>query len=192
MKKLQFNAPVILGIFFISMAVLIAGEVTRGSSTIALFSVYRSSLLSPLFYLRLVGHIFGHASISHFFGNMLLLLVVGPPLEKIYGSKTIAICVPVTAAITGVLQVLIFPNSALLGASGIVFMLIMLSSLSGARSGQIPITLILVAIMYLGQELYSILFVDDNVANLMHIVGGICGICFGFQLSRKGNAKNSI
>lgn len=192
MKKLQFNAPVILGIFFISLAALIAGEVTRGSSTMALFSVYRSSLLSPLFYLRLVGHVFGHASISHFFGNMLLLLVVGPPLEKIYGSRTLAVCVLITAAITGVLQVLIFPNSALLGASGIVFMLIMLSSLSGARSGQIPITLILVAVMYLGQEIYSILFVDDNVANLMHIIGGICGIWFGFQLSGKGDAKNSL
>lgn len=192
MKKLQFNAPVILGIFFISVAALIAGEVTRGLSTMALFSVYRSSLLSPLFYLRLVGHIFGHANISHFFGNMLLLLVVGPPLEKIYGSKTIASCVLLTAVITGVLQVLIFPNSALLGASGIVFMLIMLSSLSGARSGQIPITLILVAVMYLGQEIYSILFVDDNVANLMHIVGGICGICLGFRLSGKDGAKNSI
>ncbi len=185
MKKLQFNAPVVLGVFFISLAALILGTVTGGASTMALFSVYRASLLSPLTYLRFVGHIFGHANISHFFNNMLLLLVVGPPLEKLYGSKTLASGILFTAIVTGLLQFLIFPHSILLGASGIVFMLIMLSSLSGAKNGQIPITLILVAVMYLGQEVYSILFIDDNVANLMHIVGGVCGIGMGFLLSKE-------
>ena len=61
----------------------------------------------------------------------------------------------------------------------------MLSSLSGAKSGQIPITLILVAIMYLGQEVYSILFINDNVANLMHIVGEVCGIGMGFLVNNR-------
>ena len=89
-----------------------------------------------------------------------------------------------TAIVSGLLQFILFPNSMLLGASGIVFMLIMLSSLSGAKSGKIPITLILVAVMYLGQELYSIFFVQDNVANLMHIVGGICGVGWGFLLKQ--------
>ena len=187
MKTLQFNAPVILGVFFISLAALILDTVTGGASTMALFSVYRASLLSPLTYLRFVGHIFGHANVSHFFNNMLLLLVVGPPLEKLYGSKTLALGILFTAVVTGLLQFLIFPHSILLGASGVVFMLIMLSSLSGAKNGQIPITLILVAIMYLGQEVYSILFIDDNVANLMHIVGGVCGIGMGFLLSRETN-----
>lgn len=184
MKKLQFNAPVILGIFFISLAALILGTATDGASTLAVFSVYRASLLSPLTYIRFVGHIFGHANVSHFFNNMLLLLVVGPPLEKLYGSKTLALGILFTAVATGLLQFLIFPGSVLLGASGIVFMLIMLSSLAGGKNGQIPITLILVAVMYLGQEVYSILFVNDNVANLMHIVGGVCGIGMGFMLNK--------
>lgn len=71
--------------------------------------------------------------------------------------------------------------SALLGASGIVFMLIMLSS----RNGGIPITLILVGAPYLSQQVYDILFVQDNVANFMHIVGGACGTVFGFAVRRK-------
>ena len=74
----------------------------------------------------------------------------------------------------------IFPGTALLGASGIVFMLIMLSSLSGMESGKIPMTLILVAVLYLGQEVYSALFIKDSVANFMHLVGGACGTGFGF------------
>ena len=115
---------------------------------------------------------------------MLLLLVVGPPLEELYGSKTLISGILATAVISGLLQFILFPGSMLLGASGIVFMLIMLSSLSGAKAGTIPITLILVAVMYLGQELYSIFFIQDNVANLMHIVGGVCGIGLGFVLNR--------
>ena len=90
-----------------------------------------------------------------------------------------------TAAISGILQCLLFPGSALLGASGIVFMLIMLSSLAGMRNGSIPLTLILVAALYLGQQVYEILFVQDQVANFMHIVGGVCGTGFGFWARKR-------
>ena len=71
------------------------------------------------------------------------------------------------------------PHTALLGASGIVFMLIMLASLSGF-SGGIPVTMLLVAALYLGQQVYDIIFAHDNVANFMHIVGGVCGTAFGY------------
>ena len=183
MKKLQFNSPVVLTFFFISLAALILGTITNGTTTTVLFSAYRASLTDPFTYVRFFGHVFGHASITHFFNNMLLLLV-GPPLEELYGSKTLISGILATAVISGLLQFILFPGSMLLGASGIVFMLIMLSSLSGAKAGTIPITLILVAVMYLGQELYSIFFIQDNVANLMHIVGGVCGIGLGFVLNR--------
>ena len=176
---------VILGFFFVSLLSLVLGFLTSGASTTAAFSVYRASLLDPLTYVRFFGHIFGHASLTHFSSNMLLLLVVGPPLEKLYGSKTIALGIMAAALITGILHFVFFPHTILLGASGIVFMLIMLSSFSGAKTGQIPVTLILVALMYLGQEVYSIFFIRDNVANLIHIVGGICGIGMGLQLRGK-------
>lgn len=135
--------------------------------------------------MRLLGHVLGHAGWDHFLGNMLLLLVVGPPLEEKYGSSTLLVGIVLTAAVSGLLQCLFFPGVALLGASGIVFMLIMLSSLAGMRAGSIPITLILVAVLYLGQEVYSILFVQDNVANFMHLVGGACGTAFGFLAARR-------
>ena len=58
-------------------------------------------------------------------------------------------------------------------------MLIMLSSLAGF-SGGIPVTMLLVAALYFGQQVYDIIFVHDNAANFMHIVGGICGTAFGY------------
>ena len=184
MKRIQYNSPVILTFFFLSLAALVLDRLTGGWTNLYLFSVYRSPI-SPLFFVRLLGHVLGHAGWDHFLGNMLLLLVVGPPLEEKYGSRTLLVGILLTAAVSGLLQCLFFPGVALLGASGIVFMLIMLSSLAGMRAGSIPITLILVAVLYLGQEVYSILFVQDNVANFMHLVGGACGTAFGFLAARK-------
>lgn len=183
--KLQYNAPVTLSLFFAALAALVLGQLTGGWTTTHLFSVYRSSLADPLFYLRLFGHILGHAGWEHFFNNMLLLLVVGPPLEERYGSRTLLAGIALTAVVSGVLQCVFFPGSALLGASGIVFMLILLSSLAGMREGCIPLTLILVAVLYLGQQVLDIVFVRDNVANFMHIVGGVCGTGFGFAVRKK-------
>ena len=133
----------------------------------------------------------GHASWDHFLNNMLLFLVIGPPMEEKYGSVLLLKGFLLTAVISGVLQCLLFPHSALLGASGIVFMLIMLASLSGF-SGGIPVTMLLVAALYLGQQVYDILFAHDNVANFMHIVGGVCGTVFGYVNSspRKRRRKS--
>ena len=188
MKKFQYNSPVVISFFLISFAALVLGWLSNNWTTASLFSVYRSSFRDPFTYIRLISHVLGHADLEHFFGNMLMFLVIGPPLEERYGSRVLLTGILLTALVSGLLQTVLFPNSALLGASGIVFMLIMLSSLSGMEDGGIPVTLILVAVLYLGRELYSILFIKDDVANLMHIIGGICGTAYGFLISRKQTA----
>ena len=152
------------------------------SYAVWIVAVNRSSLKDPLFYIRLFGHVLGHAGWEHFLNNMLLLLVVGPPMEEKYGSKALLGGIVFTALVTGVLQCVLFPRTGLLGASGIVFMLIMLSSLAGF-SGGIPVTMLLVAALYFGQQVYDIILVHDNVANFMHIVGGLCGTAFGYYFA---------
>lgn len=185
MKKLQYNSPVILSFFFLSLLALVLGYLTKGWTTSALFSVYRSSLANPLTYVRFLGHVLGHADGSHFMGNMLLLLVVGPPMEEKYGSRSLLAAIVLTALVSGVLHFFLFPHTALLGASGIVFMLIMLASLAGMKDGRIPLTLILAAVLYLGQEVYAMVALRDNVANFMHLVGGVTGTVFGIALAKK-------
>ena len=183
----MYNSPVTVTFFLLSLGVLLLGFVTGGKATMLLFSVYRSSFKDPFMYFRLFGHVLGHSGWDHFMGNMLLFLVVGPPMEEKYGSIPLLKAILVTALVSGILQCVLFPGTALLGASGIVFMLIMLSSLAGAREGEIPVTMLLVAVMYLGQQVYDILFVTDNVANFMHIVGGVSGTVFGFLSLMKGH-----
>lgn len=185
LRKIQYNAPVILSFFFASFGALVLGWMTGGWATEHLFSVYRSSPASFLFYTRLFGHVLGHANFEHFMGNMLLLLVIGPPLEEKYGSRSLLAGMALTALVSGILQCLFFPGTALLGASGIVFMLIMLASLAGMQAGRIPLTLILVGVLYLGKEVYAALFVQSNVANFMHLVGGVCGTVLGLAAARQ-------
>ena len=182
-KKIHYNSPVVLTFFFLSVSALLLDILTKGWTTVHLFSVYRSPI-TPLFFVRLFGHVLGHSGYAHFAGNMVLFLVVGPPLEEKYGSKALLAGILLTALVSGLLQCALFPHTALLGASGIVFMLILLSSLAGMKAGSIPLTLILVAVIYLGQELYSGLFVQDNVAHFMHLVGGACGTGFGVYCGR--------
>ena len=186
MKKLriQYNSPVVLSFALLSLLALILGRLTGGWTTRALFCVYRAPLTDPLTYVRMVGHVLGHSGYAHYMGNMTLLLVIGPPLEEKYGSRRLLGCILFTALASGLVQFIFFPGTALLGASGIVFMMIVLSSLAGMREGAIPLTLILVVLIYLGGEIVDAVTVRDNVSQLTHIVGGLCGAGLGFAMKR--------
>ena len=96
------------------------GQWTGGWTTKHLFCVYRGSLKDPLFYIRLFGHVLGHSGYSHYMNNMLLLLLVGPGLEEKYGSRNLLMTILATALVTGLVQFIFFPGTALLGASGVV------------------------------------------------------------------------
>lgn len=182
--KVSINSPIILGFAMISLASLLLGMITQGFTTGLLFSVYRSSLLDPFTYIRFFGHVFGHADWTHFMGNMMLILVVGPLLEEKYGSSNILFVILATALVTGIANYLIFPNARLLGASGVVFAFILLSSMTSIKEGSIPLTFILVAFVYIGSELYEGAFVRNNISNLTHILGGIIGASLGYVMNK--------
>lgn len=185
LKKIDYNSPVVLSFAFASFVVLLLGYLTNGLTTRLFFRVYRSSLLDILGYVRLFGHVLGHANLSHYINNMMMILLVGPMLEEKYGSKLLLQMILLTAFITGLVNNLLFPT-ALLGASGIVFMMIILSSVTSVKEGKIPLTLIVVVILYLGEQIVAGLFTADNISQLTHIVGGVCGGVFGMMMNKRG------
>ena len=77
--RIQYNAPVVLTFALLSLGALGLDYLTGGWTTLHLFCVYRAPLTDPLTYVRLFGHVLGHAGYAHYMGNMMLLLVVGPP-----------------------------------------------------------------------------------------------------------------
>ena len=181
----QYNAPVTLTFALIAFLVLVLGNFTGGATTVKYFSVYRSSLLDPLTYLRFFTHVLGHSSLSHYAGNITLMLVLGPTLEERYGSFTLLWAILITAFIAGLVQWIFFPGTALLGASGIVFMMIIMASLGGMQGGGIPLTLVFVFLIYVGGEVYDGLVLRDNISQLTHIVGGVCGAVLGICIRRR-------
>jgi membrane associated rhomboid family serine protease len=110
--------------------------------------------------------------------NFSLILLIGPMLEESYGSRSLLFMIIITALVTGVLNVLFF-TSSLMGASGVVFMMILLASFTNFNKGEIPLTFILVLVLYLGSQLLDS-FRNDNISQFAHVVGGFCGSLFGF------------
>ena len=84
---------------------------------------------------------------------MLMLLVLGPLLEEKYSARSMMLLIAVTALITGVLSWLLTPDAAMRGASGVVFAMILLSSFTQCSAGTIPLTVPLVAALYLAQQI---------------------------------------
>ncbi len=182
LKKIQYNSPVILTFALISLVALGLNYLTGGATNKLLFSVYRSSPLNPLTYLRMFTHVLGHANFSHYVGNFMLILMVGPMLEEKYGSSKMIFMILFTALITGLINIAFFGNVALLGASGIAFMFILLSSFVNIEKGRIPLTFILIAILYIGNEIITGVFTSDNISQFAHIIGGVCGCIFGWGI----------
>ena len=184
-RRITFNSPVVLSFVLLSLGVMVLNYLTAGVSNRLLFMTYHSSLASPLTYVRFFTHVLGHSGWSHYIGNMMYLLLLGPMLEEKYGSRAIVEVILITGLVTGIVTWLIFPNIALCGASGVVFAFIMMTSFTSFKEGEIPVTVILVAVIYIGQQIYEGIFVQDNISNMAHILGGIVGAVAGYTLNKK-------
>ncbi len=175
---LNYNSKVTLTMFFISLFVLVLDKITRGKSTRNFFSTERASLLNPLTYIRLFTHVLGHRDWEHFSNNYLIILLLGPLIEEKYGSINLLIMILITAFVVGVVN-FIKGKTWLKGASSISFMLIVLSAFVNMTDKKIPLTLILIILFYIIEEIRD-LRKDDTIAHDSHLVGGICGGVFGF------------
>lgn len=184
-RSLTYNSPVVLTFVIISFGVMVANYLTAGLSNKLLFMTYHSSLASPLTYVRMFTHVLGHSGWSHYIGNMMYMLLLGPMLEEKYGSRAIVEVILVTGLVTGLVTWFLFPNIALCGASGVVFAFIMMTSFTSFKEGEVPLTVILVAIIFIGQQIYEGIFVQDDISNMAHILGGIVGAIAGYVLNKK-------
>ena len=94
-------------------------------------------------------------------------------------------------SVVGGLANAVLSRNGLIGASGIVYMLIMLTPLTSDRPPQgskknhkanhIPITFILLFLLYTGKEV-SYILADDGVSHLGHLVGGFVGATVGLMM----------
>ena len=180
-----YNAPVTLTFSLLCIAVILLKQKLQNLSVIftapgCQASDFAFNWKDPIHYLRLVLHVFGHTDWNQLTGNLAFILLLGPALEDKFGSGLLALMMTITAFISGVINACFIP-SVLMGASGLVFMMILLSSVTAADKTKIPLTFILICLIYVGKEF--LIHEEAGTAAVMtvaHIAGGICGSILGF------------
>jgi membrane associated rhomboid family serine protease len=179
--KVTYNSPVVLTFALAAVAVYILIWAVPDAKY---WFAAAPHLDGPRAYAGVFTHILGHASWAHLIGNFMFILLLGPILEERHGSLRLLAMILVTALVTGIVN-LVFLNSYLVGASGIVFMMILLASTANIRQGEIPMTFIAVAVVYLGGELVAEFKANDGISHIAHLVGGAVGATLGFLGARK-------
>ncbi len=200
--KVVYNAPFTLTFCLICTVILLLDQTILSKADIMnnIFSVPGNAkskipfdIKIPFNFARLFLHSMGHSGWNHLLGNFSFILLLGPLLEERYGSLSIAVMASVTAFVTGVLNACFIP-APLLGSSGIAFMMILLSSFTTIQKNEIPVSFILVFILYIGKELIlgaSGIASENSIATFAHIAGGLCGSMFGFLVAPKTKKASS-
>ena len=150
------------------------------------------SFTSPKSYWRLFSHILGHTSWAHLNGNVVNLLLVMPACERHYGSLALTKIILYVATASGIAHMFMAPpNTVQLGASGVVFSMIILNSLIEMGSpgqtgsvGKIPLTFLCQICLWCWKEVVSQLFYSGTgVSHIAHLVGAVVGTIMGKSLS---------
>lgn len=180
---ITYNAKFTLSFALIASIILLLNSLSNGvvNNSLALLSHFSITGIH-----RTVTYIFCHADFQHLMSNLLYLLILGPMLEEKYGARLLLIMTFFTAVFSALINTLLF-SSGIIGASGIVFMFIVLSSIVNMKEKEIPLTFLLVVLIYLGGEIVRS-FDEDSISQFVHVMGGLCGGLMGFLLK---NAPSS-
>ena len=185
--RITYNAPVVLTF---TIAAVIAFLLCQIAPSLQPWFSAWPRLVDARSYVGLVSHILGHASWQHLIGNFMLILLIGPILEERHGSVALLIMIVLTALVTGVVH-LALSDHMLVGASGVAFMMILLASTANIRGGEIPLTFLAVAVIFMGGELIRS-FQSDGISHLAHLIGGAAGAAFGFLGAKPRQAQPAI
>ncbi|HEX8115314.1 MAG TPA: rhomboid family intramembrane serine protease [Kofleriaceae bacterium] len=177
--RITYNAPVVLTF---TIAAVVAFLLCQLAPSLQLWFAAWPRLVDARSYVGLIGHILGHASWEHLISNFMLILLIGPILEERHGSVSLLVMIVLTALVTGLAN-LALSQHAVVGASGVAFMMILLASMANMRGGEIPLTFLAIALIYLGGEVVHS-FRADGISHLAHLVGGAAGAAFGFLAAK--------
>mmetsp|Transcript_8770 Transcript_8770/g.18093 ORF Transcript_8770/g.18093 Transcript_8770/m.18093 type:complete len:211 (+) Transcript_8770:24-656(+) len=189
--QLTFSAPVLLTLCLLSGALLFSAKFSHEAMSLLPLSYYRWDRLTAN-HLRLLSWPLAHTGFPHFFHNYKMILLLGAPVEGHFGSRIMAWLCFLTSVVCALFHWCMTTNKALMGASGILYMLIGLHTVSGAggveivgKGVKVPVTFVLVCVMFLAEEVWLVGTRDDQVSHLTHVVGGVVGVVWGYRWNNK-------
>ena len=180
--QLRYNAPVTFSFALICVLVMLLDQYVFHGFVGAYLSAPGADFNpgQPAHYFAVLLYVFGHESWTHLWNNFLFLLLLGPILEEKYSPRPLLLMMFTTTIVTGIFNILL-RQPALVGASSLVFMMIMLVSFARTKAGDVPVSFILIFVLFLLAELTrGAQNTNPAVSNLAHIIGGVCGTIFGF------------
>ena len=124
-------------------------------------------------------HIFGHKGYDHYFKNIVFIAMLGPSIERTYGSALTIIYTLLTSIIVGIVS--IFLNNSICGLSSIVYMWVLLNVFNPHEKNKgvsVP-AIVLIILFVLPEVVDFIKGVDDGIGHIYHFVGACCGLFFG-------------
>ena len=182
LKYIQYNSVVTLSYFFICLIIQIINGLSRNEFSTKYLTCSRYRITDVRFYTGVLTHAIAHGDWDHFINNMTILLLLGPSVEERYGSIPFLIMLLITTVLVGYINMVITSKS-IYGASSNTSMLIVLASFASASQGKIPLTVILICLIYFVREIKRILKRDGSY-HVGHIMGYICGLVFGFYFMK--------
>jgi len=144
----------------------------------------------------LVTSMFLHGGLTHLFFNMLALFFFGPLLERHIGTKSFLALYFGSGILAGLAQIIVFPASAVLGASGAIF------GVLGALTVLMPDLVIFLYFVPLKMVYATILFAildlfpmltgtPDGIAHAAHLAGLAIGLAAGFWYRQKSKVRSA-
>lgn len=175
--KITFNSPFILAFTLFACFVLIISLNVGGYIKILTLNG-DFNYTSWQSYVGLLFYPLSHAGVAHLVSNFSIILLIGPILEKHFGWKRLVSMSVITTVAIGLVHIIV-SDDGLVGASGLVFLYIVLASLTNAGNKEIPLTFIFVVVLFLGQEIINS-FQEDQISHMAHIGGGVMAILFKY------------
>lgn len=177
--RIKYNAPVSLTFIILSSIVLFLNTNVNSyliSNWFTADGTISFNYSDPICYLKFITHLLGHTDINHFTGNAIYLILLGPILEEKYKSRTLLVLIIITAIISSGINAL-FVDTYMLGASGIVYLFIVLVSFTNIEKGEFPLSVVVVLGFYIYKEISR----EDtgDISVVTHTVGAIIGLLFG-------------
>jgi len=142
---------------------------------------------------QLITHQFLHGGINHLYSNMVILFIVGPSIERKYGTIKTLLGYLIFGIAGGLLQIFMFgnPYENMAGASGAVFGILTLFAIADnshyfrLRKIKMKYFAIFIIIM----ELFSLRTSNDGIGHWAHFGGILAGLIF--YLTQKINGTEA-
>jgi membrane associated rhomboid family serine protease len=137
---------------------------------------------------QVLSHIFAHADLAHIVSNMLGLYLLGTIVEQKYGTVRFVTLFLVSGLLAALAQVVFYPGSALLGASGAIAGVVaaFVRNYPLARLyvlGVVPLPAWLFIFIWVIFNIVGVGHGESNIAFLAHLGGFLAGWLLTFLLS---------